>query len=126
MAHTQKLYLVSMPFYSESLIRDPPGGANNVFNWSKEKKILIEKKWCDHATRAPSPLYEPRAWRLTQVYLRLESWTVHSFWYIDKIYGLHLKAKKKVRIEKNWNFFHMVLYQNASWQGNNCLMFHIC
>ena len=32
MAHTQKFYLVSMPFYSESLIRDPPGGANNVFN----------------------------------------------------------------------------------------------
>ena len=36
MALTQKLYLVStflyMLFYSENLIRDPPGGAINVFN----------------------------------------------------------------------------------------------
>jgi hypothetical protein len=72
-----------------------------------------QKKRCDRATRSPSPLYEPRAWRLTRVYLRFESWTATHF----LVCRLPLKGQSKI-LGQNWNnlkFIRTVLYQNASW-----------
>jgi hypothetical protein len=30
------------------------------------------------------------------------------------------------KTENKLNFVHTILYQNASWRGYDCLMFHIC
>jgi len=131
MALTQKLYLVStflyMLFYSESLIRDPPGGAINVFNWSKEKKNSDRKNGMRSCHSCPLSFVWTQSLTLNASTSPLRKLNGSFFLvYIDNIYGLHLKAQKKVRIENNLNFFYTVLYQNTSWQGNNCLMFHIC
>jgi hypothetical protein len=56
-------------------------------------------------------------------------WTPTSFLvYINNIYGLHLKGQRQL-LSQNWDwlkFIHTILYQNALWHGNDCLIVHIC
>jgi hypothetical protein len=59
------------------------------------------------------------------VHLRFEIWTPTSFWYTLIIFTVYIwkdKHKFCVRIEIDLKFVHTVLYQNALWHGNNCLI----
>jgi hypothetical protein len=71
------------------------GEANNVFNWSKENKILTEKRGGDRATRAPSPLNEPWAWRSTRVF-SCQTMVCKSSLFLSWL--LHKNIKGKMRI----------------------------